>query len=127
MALADDFDTPRALEHLRRLVTRTNTMMRHDERGGEEPPAPQTVQVTADYVRLTLGQLGLGFPAESSAGAAQEAGASVEGCVEAALGYRSRVRRACLEHIDTELSKASPRHFHTSGLEPRTTRNPDFL
>jgi len=95
-SLAQDFDTPAALQHLGELVTAANVAMRRDD----HPAAPHLVQDIAQFVAGTLDVFGLQFPrvslsAASASSAEGAGGPPSSACIDTLLAFRSEVRQTC--------------------------------
>lgn len=110
-ALADDFNTPKAMEAVTGLMKYTNQLLTHKiwEKVAGGPRSPVAVGTTAVYIQKVLKQLGLNL-SHQKAEEDQDAQYQFQFAMDTMTGFRSRVRNIALDpdHATKILNKHNP-------------------
>lgn len=111
-ALADDFDTPRAVGALMNLVHHANCQLQPVSKVDGAPRSPAVFAAMASYIRDVLDALGVDLLRVKQGEAATSHLASLEGVVEQLSRFRSQVRAFALARAHADGSSGKP------GLHP---------
>ncbi|XP_064182630.1 probable cysteine--tRNA ligase, mitochondrial isoform X1 [Anguilla rostrata] len=98
-ALADDFDTPRAVDAIRSLVHHGNCQLQAVTKGDSSSRSPAVFGAILSYIRGFLDNLGVGL-LDTEVRAAADASGTLENVVEQLARFRAEVRAFALSPDD---------------------------